>query len=237
MNPQAQPSFIPKKPLTASSAGAGSLGVGGLFFLIAVLIFIASLVSAGAVFAYGGYLTSAIASKTDSLNKAQAAFDPGTIQELVRMDSRITNAKTLLQKHIAPSALFAFLSSQTLQRVSFSSFSYVLGDDGSVSITLAGQADSFATLALQSDQFNTNKLLKDVIFSAIAVGTSGQVTFNVKATADPSLINYAVSLNAANAAGGALPVSSGSMLPPTPPASSASATPPLNTGPALLPTN
>jgi hypothetical protein len=156
-----------------------------------VLLFIVSLVSAGAVFAYEGYLNSAIASKSDSLTKAQAAFDPTTIQELVRLDSRITNAQTLLQKHIAPSALFNFLAAQTLQRVSFSSFSYALGDDGSVSISLAGQADSFATLALQSDQFNTNKFLKDAIFSDIAVGQNGQVTFDIKATVDPAVINYA----------------------------------------------
>ena len=194
MDPQTQSSFIPKKPLTGTGGRTNSFAFVGLFFLLAVLVFIASLVSAGAVFAYEGYLSGSIASKSDSLNKAQAAFDPGAIQELVRMDSRLTNANALLEKHIAPSALFAFLSTQTLERVSFSSFSYALGDDGSVTIALAGEADSFSTLALQSDQFNTNKLFKDAIFSGISVGGTGQVAFNVQAKVDPSLINYTNSL-------------------------------------------
>ncbi|MEI7720202.1 MAG: hypothetical protein WCI89_03275 [bacterium] len=194
MNPQVQSSFIPKKPLTGLGAHTSSSAFGSIFLLIAILLLAASLVSAGAAFAYERYLISSIAGNSASLDKAQAAFDPATIQELVRMDSRLTNAQALLQKHVAASALFGFLASQTLQRVSFSNFSYALGDDGSVSVTLAGEADSFSTLALQSDQLSANKLLKDVLFSGVAVGQSGQVTFSVRANVDPGVIKYSNTL-------------------------------------------
>ena len=239
MNPQTQPSFIPKKPLVGVGSQSGSLAFGSLFFLLSVLIFVASLVSAGAVFAYKGYLTGAIANKTESLGKAQAAFDPGAIQDLLRMDSRLSNAKILLKKHVAPSGLFAFLSAQTLQRVSFNSFSYAVGDDGSVTVALSGQADGFATLALQSDQFNTNKLLKDAIFSSIAVVQGGQVTFNVKATVDPSLVSYENSIMSTSISASATPAqntpvpaapllqSSGPLLPTPTPASTQSSPAPL----------
>ena len=107
----------------------------------------------------------------------------------------------MLNKHIAPSALFSFLSQQTLEKVSFKTFSYAVQTDGSAKITLAGTADSFSTVALQSDQFGSSKVLKDVVFSGIAVATDGSVDFTVSATVDQSLLSYAASLQSAAASG------------------------------------
>jgi hypothetical protein len=194
MDPQVQASFIPKKSLEMTNSRGG--GFGGLLVLIALLIFIASLVSAGAAFAYTQYLNNAITSKAKSLTLAEGAYDPGTIQDLVRLDNRLKEAKVLLDKHVAASGVFAFLATQTLPNVSFSSFDYVLGDDGSAKITMQGTADSFSTVALQSDQFGGNKLLKDVIFSSITAAQSGQINFGVSATVDPSVLSYAASLGA-----------------------------------------
>lgn len=196
MDPQVQASFIPKKSLdTSARRGAGV----GLLFLLSLLIFIASVVAAGSSFLYQQYLNKTLADKKVSLDRAQGAYEPGTIQDLSRMDQRITQAKTLLSKHIAPSAIFAFLSTQTLEKVSFSSFSFTLGSDGSSKLSLAGTADSFSTVALQSDQFGSSKVLKDVVFSGITVDATGGVSFSVSATADPSLISYAATLQQASA--------------------------------------
>ena len=193
MPPQAPTSFIPKKPLDSGMTYRESGGLGFLFF-ISLFIFIASLVAAGGVFAYQNFLASSVASKSSSLQKAEGAFDPSTINDLVRLDSRINNAETLLQNHVAASAVFAFLSQQTLQNVQFTSFDYELQSDNSANITLAGQADSFSTVALQSDQFGASSLLKNVVFSDVKTGTGGTVSFSVSATVVPALINYAKNL-------------------------------------------
>ncbi len=186
------PSFIPKKPLD-TSAYHDSGGFGFLFF-IALFIFIASAVAAGGVFAYKSFLTSSIESKQESLRQNQEAFDPEQIDQLVRLDARLNSAKTLLSKHIAPSSIFVFLSQQTLQNIQFTSFNYVVNADGSGTIILNGLADSFPTVALQSDQFSAaSSVLKDVIFSEVRT-TGRTVTFSVKATVDPSFINYAKNL-------------------------------------------
>ncbi len=185
-----QSSFIPKKPLTGAIARNGSAAFGNFFLFIAILLFIASLVAAGGVFAYQSFLNTAISSKSDSLTKAEAAFDPSTIQDLERLDSRMNNGENLLQRHTAPSALFDLLSIQTLQNVQFTSFDYELQDDGSAQVTLAGDADSFATVALQSDQFNASQSLKNVVFSGITVAANGSVAFTVKADVNPSLLSY-----------------------------------------------
>jgi hypothetical protein len=202
MDPQVQGSFIPKKPLDTGARRSGGVG---LLFLIALLIFIASLVAAGAAFAYQQYLTGQLASKAASLKADESAFDPGAIEDLVRIDGRINNAMTLLTKHAAASGLFSFLATQTLQSVAWNKLDYSLQSDGSAKISLSGTADSFSTVALQSDQFGASKLLKDVVFSGITVGAKGGVSFDVDATVDPSLILYSNALGQAAAPAPAAP--------------------------------
>ncbi len=194
MDPQVPASFIPKKPLTG---GAQSGGAFGLMTALAVFIFLASLAAGGAAFGYGKYLETAIADKAASLELAEKAFKLEAIQELVRIDTRLKQAEILLAKHVAPSGIFTFLSSTTLERVQFTSMAFDLLPDGSAKINLAGTADSFSTLALQSDKFGGAKALKDVIFSGITTDSSGRVVFVVNATADPSLILYSKNLSGA----------------------------------------
>jgi hypothetical protein len=196
MDPQVSPSFIPKKSLETISARPSGRGT-GLLLLISVLIFVASVIAAGGVFAYDKLLNQSISSKSASLQLNQKAYDPSVIQELSRVDSRINEAKKLLTSHVAPSAIFALLSQQTLEKVQFINYGYTLGADGSAKITLTGLADSFSTVALQSDQFGASKILKDVVFSGVtADSASGKVGFSVSASVDSSLIIYANALSA-----------------------------------------
>ena len=166
----------------------------GIFFLLALLVFIMSLISAGAVFGYQRILSNNIADKDNSLRKAEGAFDAGTIQDLLRLDNRLAQARGLLQKHVAPSAILYFLSTITLERVQLNSFDMTLNKDGSASLNLAGVADSFSSVALQSDQFGSTKVLKDVIVSGVSVNDIGKVSFSVNATIDQSLILYSNNL-------------------------------------------
>ena len=193
MPPQVPTSFIPKKPLDTGNAYHEPGGLGFLFF-IALFIFVASLVAAGGVFAYEGFLKSSIASKDASLTKAEGAFDLKSVQDLIELDSRINNANRLLASHVAPSGIFNFLGQQTLPNVQFTDFKYALQTDGTATIVMNGVADTFSNVALQSDQFSASKLLKDVIFSNIKVSNTGTVTFSVAATVDPTLINYGKNL-------------------------------------------
>ncbi len=188
MDPQVPTSFIPKKPLVEPRSG---VGMGGLFMLVAILMFAASLLAAGGAFAYGQYLNGALASKDDSLKKAEGAFDTRAIVELERLDSRLIQAQTLLASHLAPSGLFTFLSGATLERVQFTSLDLQMNNDGSASLKMDGLADSFSSLALQSDKFSEAKSLKDVIFSGITTDSTGHVVFSVTAKVDPTLLRYA----------------------------------------------
>lgn len=187
MDPQPPTSFIPKKPLVGESGRGG----GGLLVLLAVLVFVASVFAAGGASAYGTYLNSALADKDASLKKAEGAFDTASIIDLSRLDIRLTEGRTLLQSHVAPSGVFTFLSATTLERVQFTSLNLDIAQDGSAKILLNGIADSFSSLALQSDQFSTAKVLRDVVFSGISTSATGFVQFSVSASVDPSILSYA----------------------------------------------
>ena len=198
MDATPQASFIPKAAMDSRSGASGAFV--SLALLIAIFLFVASCVAAGAAFTYQRFLEGKITEDKTSLETAKTQFDPSTIQELVRTDLRINNAKTLLTNHVAPSALFSFLANNTLSSVQFSNFDYTLSENGAATISLQGQADSFATVALQSDLFGSNKLLKDVAFSGVSVTQTGSVNFSVKATLNPQVINYKQTLTATNTA-------------------------------------
>jgi hypothetical protein len=187
-------SFIPKKPLDTTARSSGG-ALGSLAFLLSLLIFIPSLIAAGGVFAYKQYLTQALAQKTASLQAAEAAFDPTVIAQLERLDTRMNSAETLLQSHVAPSALFDFLAAQTIPSVQFTNFSYTLNPDGSASLSLTGVGQNFAAVALQSDQLGASSMLKDIAFSNVTIGQNGLISFSVTATVQPTLINYGKNLS------------------------------------------
>lgn len=188
MDPQVPTSFIPKKPLVSEGRSSGAVG---LVMLLAVLMFVASLVAAGGVFAYGKYLDKSIADKDAQLKRAEGAFDTASIVDLSRLDIRLREARDLINSHVAPSGVFTFLAATTLERVQFTSLTLNVADDGSAKILLNGVADSFSSLALQSDQFSSAKVLRDVVFSGISNDASGRVAFSLSASVDPSILSYA----------------------------------------------
>lgn len=161
--------------------------------LLALLLFLLSLLGGGGAFAYERFLKASIGAKAASLERAQEAYSPAVIQDLLHLDSRLNEASGLLQKHVAPSAILFFLSSVTLEKVQFTSFEYELQTDGSAKITLGGIGDSFSTVALQSDEFGASKILRDVVFSNIAI-EKGDVSFTVVATVDRPFLLYSRSL-------------------------------------------
>lgn len=191
MDPQVRTSFIPKKPILASAAPVRASGsAGSIFFLISLIIFLASVLAAGGAYAYAQYLTQSITTKADSLNRARAAFEPATIQELIRLDDRLSLTREVLAAHVAPSSIFALIGSTTLETVRFSKFAYRADPSGAVTLTLEGQTNTFSDVALQSDAFGKVRALKNTIFGNFNVGQTSSVTFSVHADVDPIFISY-----------------------------------------------
>lgn len=196
MDPQVRTSFIPKKPIESGQSVRRSGGIGILFF-VALVLFLGSVVLAGGAFAYEKYLTQSITSKSDQLDRARAAFEPATIQDLMRLDDRLHYSKQILNGHVAPSVIFSLLSQSTLGTVSFSKLNYNLAPDGKATLGLEGSTKTFSEVALQSDEFGKLRALRDVLFSNFNVQDSGAVIFAVNATIDSGFILYRAALSQA----------------------------------------
>ncbi len=188
MDPQVRTSFIPKKPVTAAYAERRSPV--GIFLIVSIALFLGSFLAAGGVFGYLSYLKQSIASKSESLERSQKAFEPAVIEELVRLDSRMKLGQEVLSSHVAPSAIFSFLEQTTLASVRFRDFEYALDGSGNAQISLSGQARTFSDVALQSDEFGKQQVLKDLFFDGINTDQVGNVVFSVHASLAPNALSY-----------------------------------------------
>lgn len=185
---QNQTSFIPRKSLVKENVNQEKPI--GIFLIISVFIFIASILGAAGIFLYEKKITSDIASASESLKRAQGAFELPTIENLKALGRRIEISKNLLQKHTVISPIFELLQANTLKSVRFNKFEYSNNLKGDVTVELDGEAKSYETLALQSSEFAKNKNIKENVFSNINLDEKGNVIFRVKLTLDPIFISY-----------------------------------------------
>ncbi len=192
MDTKPQSSFIPKKP---SEAGALSRS-GGLFPFLANMLFVVALLASVAVFAYDKYLSAQIGKMDEDLSAARTAIQPELINQLVRSDKRIISATGLVESHVTISSLFELLQSITLQNLQFTSFSFGSGEGGSLSVTMKGEARTYATVALQAKIFNDNENFINPQFSNLDLNDKGDVVFAFKSQINPKIISYVEKLRA-----------------------------------------
>lgn len=197
MESQIKSSFIPQdvgKETRKRPIGAGG---GDLLVLGAIIILIASISLAVAVFLYTQYLSTTIAGKQQSIDRARAAIEPGLIEELARLDARMRSSGLLLSRHVAPSILFEVLEQITLQSVVLTDLGLTTEAPDSIRLHVEGLARSVNSIALQSDLYGKSGLITSPIFSDINRDGNGLMHFDVKALINPNDFRYARLVEAA----------------------------------------
>lgn len=193
MDKEFQTSFVPKKTIQErDTSRRGGGGFGGVLNLLALLIFIASLIGAGGVYFYRGSLQSKIVGYKESLARARAAFEPTLITKLQLLDKRMRASTTILSNHIAVSPIFSLLGEITLPTVRYSDFAYEFNKQNAnlVDIKITGQAKGYNYIALQADLFAQNNFIKNPIFSNFTLDQFGNIAFNLTFSVDKSLVVY-----------------------------------------------
>lgn len=192
-DPQIPSSFIPKKQ---ESSGAFTSHRGGFFSFLANLIFIVSIVATVGVFVYGKYLEGQISKMDSSLSEAREALQPNLIKELSRSDKRLIAAESLIASHITLSSFFELLQSLTLQNVRFNSFEFTTSPSGQLSVSLEGEAVSYATVAYQAQVINENDNFVKPQFSDLDLNENGDVTFSFESGVSQKAVSYVEQLRA-----------------------------------------
>lgn len=186
-------SFIPDKMPNAqrgASAPKSSSGsAADILMLVAVVILAVALALSAGVFLYDSFLDANVQKKGEQLQRAQQAFEPALVEELVRLDLRLQAAGDVLARHLAPSEIFNLLEELTLQSVSYSSLDYSINEDDTIAIRMKGKAGSVNAVALQASVFGQHNAIISPIFSDIDLVSDG-VTFSVSAIVNPTSLRY-----------------------------------------------
>lgn len=192
MDKEFQTSFVPKKTIAPRETKRSGGGFGGVLNLLALIIFIASLIGAGGVYFYRSSLQNTIDGYKESLARARAAFEPTLITKLQVLDKRMKASTEILGSHIAVSPIFALLGEITLPTVRYSDFSYEFNKQNTnlVDIKITGQAKGYNFIALQADLFAQNNFIKNPIFSNFTLDQFGNISFNLTFSVDKSLVIY-----------------------------------------------
>lgn len=183
-------SFIPKASLETEKRRTPSRSPIGIINVVASIILIASIIAAAGIFLFEQFTIQNIERKRSSLDRARAAFEPATIKELSRIDTRLNSAEELLGAHVAPSRVFDELEAETLDTVRFKDFAMAETGPGRLMITMEGEAASFNALALQSDVFGENPVFLEPIFSDFNIDSTGNVVFSFSAVVNLEEIAY-----------------------------------------------
>ncbi len=179
-------SFIPKTRLNAPAQRSKGVGVG---FLISLVLLLLSAGIFGGLYLYKRSLQTDINSATASLELAKKSFEENLISELNKLNYSINTAKIIFSQHQATSQIFKLVGDLTLKDVSFSNFNYNFNGKFAT-VSMNGDAQSYASVALQAKMFEESGFIERVIFSGLSLKAAGKVSFNVELTFNPSYIIY-----------------------------------------------
>jgi len=211
MDKEFQTTFIPKRsissdngvPGTPSGNGMGNTsGFGGsaissapisrpvsLMGIISFIIFITVAISVAGVIFFEKSLKGNIFVLQNQLEEARKVFEPEFLNEIRRLDMRLSMSRLLLNQHVVLTPVFDILEKTILPDVRYSRFSYSVSD-GQVFVTAEGLARSFTSIAQQSNILGRTALVRDHIFSDFQTDKMGNVGFKLALAFSPNVLLY-----------------------------------------------
>ncbi len=195
MEVKMQTSFIPKKPITESESSGGGIS---LFLLLSIILFIVAIALAGGVWVWQASLTKQIVKDKADLAAAKDSYEEGTILDLIRLNDRIEEAKSLLARHLAVTPVFKLLEENTIQNVQLKTLKFAYGGADKIRIDLTGVARNYDALSRQSDAYGTDQIkefISQPVITDFSLNPDGTVTFNFNALVSSKLVTYEKSLS------------------------------------------
>ncbi len=208
MDKEFQTTFIPKRSVSSdngmsgapSSGGTGNFGGSAippapvsrpvsLMGILALILFLAAAISAGGVIFFEKSLKENIVVLQNQLEDARKVFEPEFLNEIRRLDMRLSVSRLLLDQHIVLTPVFNILEQTVLPDIRYSRFSYSVSD-GQVFVTAEGVARSFTSIAQQSNVLGRTASVRDHIFSDFQTDEMGNVGFQLALAFSPNVLLY-----------------------------------------------
>ncbi len=185
-----QSSFIPKGVGSYTPTETSRKSGAGFFGLIALVLFLGSLLTTLGLIGYKQVVKSSIGNLKAELALAEESIDTTTIDTMFSFSKKLSASREVVVRHKAVSNFLSLLAENTVQTILFDNLSYQFMPDGSLSVVLAGTALNYSSLALQESVMAKIKEVKKVEFSELSAVEGGKVSFKMTITADPSVSIY-----------------------------------------------
>lgn len=183
-----QTSFIPKKPMIEERVTARRPM--GIFFIVSLFLFFATLIAGGGAYFYKGILTQNVTKMGSDLNKAKERFEPSRIKILQTLDKRLSASTAVLENHNVVSPIFEVLQATTMKTIRYTDFSFSKDDGKNVKVSIKGQAIGYRSVALQAEILAKNKNIIDPVFSGLSLDDKGNVLFDLEFSVEKNFLDY-----------------------------------------------
>ena len=179
-------SFIPKGDIKSKQKTRAPLAA-NLFLLIAIIIFLTSLLASLGVFLWLQQIESANSQALEELQKNRDNYGLSAVEEFINVNNRIQAASVILDNHVNVSEIFAILEEDTLTDVYLSNFSF--DTDGPVIVVSSrGFAPTYAHVALQADRYGREgSQMKDLLLSGVNQAREGGIQIDLSFTLNKDL--------------------------------------------------
>lgn len=154
------------------------------FTIVSVFLIIAVIAYLG-IFAYNNFflkkqLEDAQRKNTELQEKiSQSSASAENFSQIVAVVAKGKSIQSILLAHPYMSKIYALLEGATIKNLSYNKFSAKISEDNTVSVTIAGEAESYRALARQLTLFQKSKEIKEVIFKEAQQSKNGKTSFSV----------------------------------------------------------
>jgi len=198
MDIRTETSFIPKRPIIDNQGTHPKIN---LFFISAIILFVLSLSLAFGVWLRQGYLVKQLEKDKADLLEARKEYSEDSINDLIRLDDRLSVSANLLNNHLSLTPIFSILEKNILRRVRVNSLSISYDLDNKMKIDLSGIAVNYDVLLKQSESFSQGELANIITgfnISDIGPAEVGGVSFRLTAFVNKDILSYKNTLTNAN---------------------------------------
>lgn len=186
-------SFIPKRGPAKRRRGGGTKRI-YIFTLISYILMFATLLAAGAVYFYSGYLETQLDEEIAALNSDISDFSEADMERVQEFDHRLSQAANRLDNTISLISVFSALEAATVDSVGLSSLTLTREEDETLLLKAEIETDTFDSTIFQRGVYKRNETITEVTIGDVTTSGIGETDSEETATSETPQVTFTAEL-------------------------------------------
>ncbi|MDO8521649.1 MAG: hypothetical protein Q7S52_06050 [bacterium] len=204
--------FIPQQPLLKVDGNLRFRERVNLPLIIGFVCLFISVMVYGGLYFYEASMAHRVTVLEKELESKEEILQISEIDRYKAIDARITTAKGLLRGHVAFSAMLGLIEKITAENIGWTSLSYGSGENGTLNVSLTGEALNYSAVYVQAEAWRGIESLREVeVGMPVLNPENGIVSFSASFVVNPDLLQYSRTI----AKGGEPPAPEAASIPVT----------------------